>query len=175
MLLLFNTISTFSDDTTVLYKKYHKLLISIISKKLNSQEDIEDCLQDTFVYFLQNQNKINNSNNKEVKNYLATIANGLAINRYKKNSREIALEADDLEYQINDNEKNKTFTDVSVMELSILIDKLDDEDKNIIYLTYIYGYNSNEIASLYNVKASYIRKHLQRARENLRRELNKND
>ena len=83
MLLLFNTVSTFSDDTTVLYKKYHKLLISIISKKLSSQEDIEDCLQDTFVYFLQNQNKINNSNNKEVKNYLATIANGFAIKRYK--------------------------------------------------------------------------------------------
>lgn len=158
-----------------LYTKHERLLKSVISKHLTNQEDIEDCLQDTFVYFLQNKHKVKHSTPKETKNYLATIANGLAINKYKKNCKEVLVD----EYEMyEENEfamcNDAVFNKVSVNELFMLIEKLDERDKNYIYLTYIYGYTSSEIAELYEVKSSFVRKRLERAKTYLRGELSKN-
>ena len=158
-----------------LYTKYERLLKSVISKHLTNQEDVEDCLQDTFVYFLQNKHKVKYSTPKKTKNYLATIANGLAINKYKKNCKEVLVD----EYEMyEENEfamcNDAVFNKVSVNEPFMLIEKLDERDKNYIYLTYIYGYTSSEIAELYEVKSSFVRKRLERAKTYLRGELSKN-
>lgn len=158
--------SDFTLQTEYLYEKYSKLLISIISKRIHNQEDIEDCLQDTFVSFLMNKDKIKYSTPKQVRNYLATIANGMAINKFKKSNNEMLM--DDCNEVV---ECSFDFNAISVRELSMLIDGLDEEDKNYIYLTYIYGYTSIEIAEMYQIKSSYVRKHIQRAKEQLRREL----
>ena len=175
MLITISTENNQNIQIERLYTKYERLLKSVISKHLTHQEDIEDCLQDTFVYFLQNKRKVKYSTPKETKNYLATIANGLAINKYKKNCKEVLVD----EYEMyEENEfamcNDAVFNKVSVSELFMLIEKLDERDKNYIYLTYIYGYTSSEIAELYEVKSSFVRKRLERAKTYLRGELSKN-
>lgn len=175
MLITISTENNQNIQIERLYMKHERLLKSVISKHLTNQEDIEDCLQDTFVYFLQNKRKVKYSTPKETKNYLATIANGLAINKYKKNCKEVLVD----EYEMyEENEfamcNDTVFNKVSVSELFMLIEKLDERDKNYIYLTYIYGYTSSEIAELYEVKSSFVRKRLERAKTYLRGELSKN-
>lgn len=175
MLITISTESNQSIQIERLYMKHERLLKSVISKHLTNQEDIEDCLQDTFVYFLQNKHKIKYSTPKETKNYLATIANGLAINKYKKNCKEVLVD----EYEIYEGNEfamcsDTVFDKASVSELFMLIEKLDERDKNYIYLTYIYGYTSGEIAELCEVKSSFVRKRLERAKSYLRGELSKN-
>lgn len=175
MLITISTENNQNIQIERLYMKHERLLKSVISKHLTNQEDIEDCLQDTFVYFLQNKHKVKYSTSKETKNYLATIANGLAINKYKKNCKEVLVD----EYEMyEENEfamcNDAVFNKVSVSELFMLIEKLDERDKNYIYLTYIYGYTSSEIAELYEVKSSFVRKRLERAKSYLRGELSKN-
>lgn len=164
-----------SNKVEWLYKKYERLLISIISKHLDNQEDIEDCLQDVFVYFLQHKEKIKHSTHNQVKNYLATIANGMAINKYKRNMREIVVDDCENINDFNEYSSNDIFNSISTSELASIIDKLNEKDKNFIYLTYIYGYNSEEISQMYGIKSSYVRKHLQRAKEFLRGELNEKE
>lgn len=175
MLITTSTENDQSIQIERLYMKHERLLKSVISKHLTNQEDIEDCLQDTFVYFLQNKHKIKHSTPKEIKNYLATIANGLAINKYKKSCKEVLVD----EYEMYEGNELAMYSDAvfnkaSTNELFMLIEELDERDKNYIYLTYIYGYTSAEIAELYEVKSSFVRKRLERARTYLREELSKN-
>lgn len=54
-------------------------------------------------------------------------------------------------------------------------DVLDEESKVFFYLKYIYNYKSREIAEIYNVKDSYVRKKLQYAREKLKKNLRKGE
>lgn len=175
MLITISTENNQNIQIERLYMKHERLLKSVISKHLTNQEDIEDCLQDTFVYFLQNKHKVKHSTPKETKNYLATIANGLAINKYKKNCKEVLVDKYEM-YEENEFAmcNDAVFNKVSVSELFMLIEKLDERDKNYIYLTYIYGYTSSEIAELYEVKSSFVRKRLERAKSYLRGELSKN-
>ena len=42
-----------------------------------------------------------------------------------------------------------------------------------MYLKYIYGYKSAEIAEMYRVKDAYVRKKIQRAKEKLRKYFDK--
>lgn len=164
-----------SNKVEWLYKKYERLLISIISKHLDNQEDIEDCLQDVFVYFLQHKEKVKYSTHNQIKNYLATIANGMAINKYKRNMREIIVDDCENINDFNEYSSDDMLNSISTSELVSIIDKLDEKDKNFIYLTYIYGYSSEEISRMYGIKSSYVRKHLQRAKEFLRGELHEKE
>lgn len=48
------------------------------------------------------------------------------------------------------------------------IEKLNDSDKDILYLHYIYGYELNEISDLLEVSKNAVYKRLQRAKQNLK-------
>ena len=64
------------------------------------------------------------------------------------------------------------YEDYEKAELLTAFDNILDEESRIyFYLKYIYGYKSSEIAEIYKVKDSYIRKKLQYAKEKLRKHL----
>lgn len=50
------------------------------------------------------------------------------------------------------------FDAYSEIEFKAVIDTLSDEYRNLIYLTYMFGYKSKEIAGIYGLTASNIRK-----------------
>lgn len=155
-----------TDDFEYLYKKYSRLLKCIVSKVIFNKDDIEDCLQETFLYVIDHKEKLNNIQEDKIKNYLATICHGFAVNKYRKNQKEIVYDFDSETNEIIPIKENS-----DINELSLIIDNLSDKDRNFFYLTYIYGYTSEEIASLYGIKSSYVRKRLQISRDYLRREL----
>ena len=64
------------------------------------------------------------------------------------------------------------YEDFEKTELLTAFDNvLDEESKIYFYLKYIYKYKSSEIAQIYKVKDSYVRKKLQYAKEKLRKHL----
>lgn len=159
------------DKFTSLYKKNFKLLYSIAKKHLSSKEDIEDCIQETFAYVVNNFHKIEHSSAKESRNYLATLVNGFAINKYKKESKYSAVSDIEVEHISQTTSTSFLLNNYSEKEISHVIDMLNETDKTYFYLTYIYGYSSKEIASMFNVKDSYVRKRLQLSKQFLRKEL----
>lgn len=155
------------DSFLELYDTYKDLLYWIALKKTNSIEDAEECVQETFFYVAKHFDKIGEIKSKRTKCYLSTIVTGFAIDIYNDFQKSEFISNDDNE--LRDIEYFENFEKV---ELTAAFDDiLDEESKIFFYLKYIYNYKSSEIAEIYNVKDSLVRKKLQYAREKLKQYL----
>lgn len=155
------------DGFLELYDTYKDLLYWIALKKTNSIEDAEECVQETFFYVAKHFDKIGEIKSKRTKCYLSTIVTGFAIDIYNDFQKSELISNDDNE--LRDIEYFENFEKV---ELTAAFDDiLDEESKIFFYLKYIYNYKSSEIAEIYNVKDSLVRKKLQYAREKLKQYL----
>ncbi len=149
-----------------LYNEYKDLLYWIALKRTNCNEDAEECVQETFFYIAMHFEKINDVNSKKTKIYLSTIVTGFAINIYNHSNRTDIIEID------NETTDLKYFENFQKIELlSVLNKALDEESRVFFYLKYLYNYKSKEIAEVYKVKDSYVRKKLEYARRKLRKQL----
>lgn len=149
-----------------LYKQYKNLLFWIARSKTSSDEDAEDCVQKTFAYVAKHFDKIDCIESNRTKCYLATIVEGFAIDIYNKVQKESDINfSSSLSTDNNFGEYNK------IELLSVFEKTLNEEDKVYFYLKYIYGYSSSEIAEIYDVKDTYVRKRLQYSKEKMRKAL----
>lgn len=174
MLVFLNLLDTADEKAKFvqLYNSYKDLLYWIARKKVKNAQDAEDCVQETFLYIAKNMHKIADIDSKRTKAYLSTIVMGFAIDIYKKSMKNdfisIACETE----LYNEADELQCFDEYGKIELLTVFDEvLDEESKVLLYLKYIYGYKSSEIAELYNVKDSYIRKRLQYSREKIKKAL----
>lgn len=168
-MMFFNLLDTQEekDGFLELYDTYKDLLYWIALKKTNSIEDAEECVQETFFYVAKHFDKIGEIKSKRTKCYLSTIVTGFAIDIYNDFQKSELISNDDNE--LRDIEYLENFEKV---ELTVAFDDiLDEESKIFFYLKYIYNYKSSEIAEIYNVKDSLVRKKLQYAREKLKQYL----
>lgn len=169
IMMFFNLLDTQEekDSFLELYDTYKDLLYWIALKKTNSIEDAEECVQETFFYVAKHFDKIGEIKSKRTKCYLSTIVTGFAIDIYNDFQKSELISNDDNE--LRDIEYFENFEKV---ELTAAFDDiLDEESKIFFYLKYIYNYKSSEIAEIYNVKDSLVRKKLQYAREKLKQYL----
>lgn len=149
-----------------LYRQYKNLLFWIARSKTNSDEDAEDCVQETFAYVAKHFDKIDCIESRRTKCYLATIVEGFAIDIYNKVQKESDI------YFSSSLSTDNNFGEYNKIELLSVFEKtLNEEDKVYFYLKYIYGYSSSEIAEIYDVKDTYIRKRLQYSKEKMRKAL----
>lgn len=153
-----------------LYYTYKDLLYWIALKKTNCTEDAEECVQETFFYAAKHFEKIGDIKSKSTKCYLSTIVTGFAVDIFNSSKKEAEISVGYGDFEI------KYFDDFKKAELlAVFDDVLDEESKVFFYLKYIYNYKSREIAEIYNVKDSYVRKKLQYAREKLKKNLRKGE
>ena len=152
---------------TELYNTYKDLLYWIALRKTNSVEDSEECVQETFFYVAKHFEKISDVKSKRTKGYLSAIVTGFAIDIYNNSKKVNTVSLDD-----GDSADIQYCENFEKTELLTAFDNiLDEESKIYFYLKYIYKYKSSEIAEIYKVKDSYVRKRLQYAKEKLRKYL----
>jgi RNA polymerase sigma-70 factor (ECF subfamily) len=152
-----------------LYNKYLGLMYSVARSKLKNQEDVEDVIQDALFYIAKNFNKVDDVNSNSTKNFVAVITEGFAINKFKSEVRHQNYKYDvSMPENLSD---SNDFDEFDVTELKLVIDTLSDESRNILYLTYVFGYKSKEIAQMYDMTDSNVRKKIQFAKEEIRRQL----
>ena len=133
------------------YNKYHDLVMFICLKRLNNPQMAEDTCHDVFVNIINNIEKIKNVDEREIKGYVYTIANGLAINKYNKEISRKHEELDNLEkVQVLD----VSFDLYNVMELKVAIGELSDEEKTYLRLKYKYGLTLKEIGKIFDESES---------------------
>ena len=123
-------------------------------------------MQETFLYIAKHFDKIGEINSKKTIIYLSTIVTGFAIDIYNNSQKAKFIEIE------NDNETAdlKYYESFGKIELlAIVDDALDEENRVFFHLKYLYNYKSKEIAEIYNVKDSYVRKRLEYARNKLRK------
>lgn len=155
----------------LLYDKYRNLVMWLSMQRLNNTTLAEEAVQDTFMYLAENFNKVGDIDSEATKNYVATIANGFAINKYHKENKSAFVLYDDTCSAVNESD----FDDYSVVELKDAMNVLGDEDKNCFYLKYVYGCSSREIAKMYGISPELVRKRLQLAKQKIRNYLTESE
>ncbi|MBQ3947567.1 MAG: sigma-70 family RNA polymerase sigma factor [Ruminococcus sp.] len=158
-----------------IFDEYFNYAYTIVFNRLRSvagTEDVEECVSDVFAEVFFNYSE-DDKGDKDMKGYIATIAQRRAIDRFRsisvKNGRSVSLEGDVLtelkaEEDIVENSEKK---DVQ-LTLIQLIKELGEPDSTIILHKYYYDRSSGEIAKLLNMKATNVRMRCKRALEKLR-------
>lgn len=176
MLDMFLTLLDTQEDKekfAYLYDTYKNLMYWIAIKKTNCIEDAEECVQDTFFYAAKHFDRIGEVDSKRTKCYLSTIVSGFAIDIYNKSINESTAE---FNQEIEKDSDGDAFNEFDSVEISVMIDKiLCEQDKIFLYLKYVYGYKSVEIADIYGVNDTYVRKRIQRAKKKLKDSLSQSN
>lgn len=152
---------------TELYNEYKNLLYWIALKRTNNIEDAEECVQETFFYVAKHFDKIGEVKSKRTKGYLSTIVTGFAIDSFNDSIKANIEPLED--YSLTDDEAFDRFDEIEL--ISVFDNVLDEQSKVFLYLKYVYKYKSSEIAEIYSVKDTFVRKKIQYAKEKVRKTL----
>lgn len=151
---------------TEMYNKYYKRVYHISNKHLQNHALAEEATQETFLYIAKNFDSFK-KDNSNLKGYISTVARGKAISYFRK-------EKDYLLADFEDNIDNIPEIDDAIfdiydqMTVRDAIEKLPEASANILQLKYVYGLESLEIAKLYNISNSAVRKRVERAKKLLK-------
>lgn len=155
-----------------LCNRYRGLMARVAGEKLSSQEDIEDVLQETFLYIAKNFNKIGEIGSEKTKCYVCVVTEGFAIKKYHAEQKHLYHSYD---YVNIDNIVDDDLRFESYSDLIMTLNKLKDEQRNILFLTYAFGYTSKEVANIYGISADNVRKRIQFAKAEARKLLKGDD
>lgn len=126
-----------------IYSKYYRLVVFIIKKYLNNEEDIKDLAQIVFMKLYQSLNKIKDYN--VLSSYISMIARNETINYVKKNKKYTQLE-----------HENQIFEEHNIIFIPEFNSILKKEEINIITLKIYYEYTFKEIGELLNLPSDTV-------------------
>ncbi|GAA0181714.1 sigma-70 family RNA polymerase sigma factor [Clostridium sediminicola] len=151
--------------------KYGGLVKGIAIKILhNRQEDIEECIADTFIVLWKNINKID-FDRGSLKGYIACVARSTTINRYNKLAREKIdyFEDENMEAKENIEEYLALKSDVEVLQN--IINDMGEPDKEIFTRRFFLFEKVKDIASYLCLTPKTVENRIYRGRKRLRKEM----
>ncbi len=172
MLLFFDLIDSEEQQEKfiLLYEKYINLVNYIALQEPNRNYSLaEECVQETFFYIAKNFNKFNDVESKSTKELICIIAQAFSIKSFCSENQFENISIG--EYAEQNVKLPYGFDNFEILDLKLDIDKLSDDYKNLIYLKYLFGIKSREIAEIYSISDSAVRKRLQFARKKIRNSL----
>lgn len=149
-------------------EKYNNYIYTILKNAITNQEDIEEILSDVFTVLWKNYFKLDKNIN--IRAYLIGIAKNLIKKKYRNYMRdteniddmENAIGTDiNIEELIEENEKSKI--------ISILIDNMKTQEKQIFTMFYYKGNKVKEIAKLLNITETKVKVTLHRLRKQVKK------
>lgn len=135
------------------FNKYNKLLYKYSFEILKNHSDVEDALQITYLKIYNNLHKISIEEEKKSINFMITIVINTSktlIMKNKNNDYHLDINPD-LAYDSDDFDKN-----FDINDMKIAIFQLDNDDRNILLLKYIYGYSLKELADIFDTTEQNI-------------------
>lgn len=154
-----------------LNEKYGQLLYSVLQNILLDREDIQECLNDTY---LGVWNSIPPNYPEFLSAYICKIAKNIAFKRYKKET----AQKRNKEFQCTLDEIGEVFVHseveqmLEVKELGQYINQflktLNSSDKTLFVNRYWFSYSNKQLASMYHMKESSVAVRLLRIREKLK-------
>ena len=139
-----------------LYDKYKNLLIFIASGYLANDLDIDDAVEEAFINFFSNADKVNSN----IKAYLTKTTKNICLNMLKKNKRLVYVEDKSLDY-VNDSNLNLNNQDLKDL-ISDMEKHLSQEEIKIILMHLLEDITFNNLAIRLNsnertIKTKYYR------------------
>lgn len=157
--------------------KYRKYLFTVAYNILYSNEDCEECLDDTYV---STWNSIPPQRPLNLKAFLTTIARRIAINRYNENTTQkripsnLTFALDELEYMLSGEEIGDEFDAKHLGEvLSEYLKTLSKRQRYIFMSRYYMAEPIDKIASDLSLSKSSINKEIASIKQGLKNTLEK--
>lgn len=154
---------------TILYNNYSSALYGVLNKIIQSNDDANDLLQDTFLKIWKNIGNYDASKGS-IFTWMMNIARNLAIDKvrsvdFRDSSQNVSME-DKVLYQI-DNEY-QTAQEIDGIGLQKVVEKLKPEYKQLIDLVYYQGYTQAEVAEEYGIPLGTVKTRIKAAVNTLR-------
>ena len=163
---------------TAVADKYTAYCRTVADHILQSPEDTEECLNDTW---LRAWNAMPPQRPRNLKLFLARIARNLALDRYsarraeKRGGGEVELVLDELAECLPDHTDVESAYEGKELEQCIrtFVRSLPEREGNVFVRRYFYAESAAEIGKRYGLKDNHIMVILSRTRAKLRRQLKK--
>ena len=149
----------------LLVEQYSPLIHSVCADKLQSPEDIQECVNDTFAEFFLNFERYDNSKSS-LKNYLCTIARHKSIDRFRKNYRKSKLE-DALIQKHKENSVTKMNQNRDLERLDEAMKELSPVDQQILKMHYYDDLSYKEISEELQMNYETVKKRGLRGKKKL--------
>ncbi len=138
---------------------YNKLLwvvVGNILENVGSSEDIEDCISDVYIKLLENPNIYDNRKGS-LKSFLVRVGKNLAIDKYRKLSRNnVTTICEYSDVDNDDDPKESILTKESRQEIIEALNNIKEPDKEIIIRRYFYNEKVKVISEKMNLPSKKI-------------------
>lgn len=150
------------DELRRVMERYGTALYRLCRTMLGRDMDAEDAMAETLIRYYQKAPQF--STPSQEKAWLFTVAANLCRDMLRKRKRLMSLEALELP---------ETVTETRDREILEALARLPERYRTVIHLTYVEGYKSHEIASMLGISSQAVRKRLQKGRNLLKLEYEK--
>ncbi len=150
------------EEVTELVNKYGSLIFRISYCILCNVQDAEDAVQETFLKYLTKSPEFNDEEHRKA--WLIKVSANISKNMLMFRLRRETVNIDDIE---NIGIAQDDY------EIFGLIMNLPSKYKVVMTLYYVEGYKSREIAEIIDINEDTVRKRLQKGRELLKKEFEK--
>lgn len=151
-----------SDSLSTLYRDHHGWLAGWLRRKLGNGHDAADLAHDTFLRIIAARNA---AAIEEPRKYLATIAKGLVVDRFRRQSIEAAwletLAARPEPLAISP--KTRALILETLLAIDRMLDELGPRAREIFLLAQFEGLTYAAIGERLGVSVTTVKKHLARA------------
>lgn len=137
-----------------IYNRHVSMVYKICFVYMKNAHDAEDCVQDTFIRCLERSPEFENEEHEKA--WLIRVASNICKNMLKKPYRH--------NQDIDEAPEIAAISDTEQRELVEEVMALPDKYRDVIYLFYFEGYQSAEIAEMFNTTDATIRTRLRRGR-----------
>lgn len=162
MLIYFQVIETDDDKSKfeAIYKAYYGLMYHVAYDKLHHPQDAEDVVHYVFVKIAENI-KIIEPVSPKTRQLVVTMVYNRVIDLYRVRSKHTVI-------PFNEELQNHVTLEAEGEDiLTKCILKLPDQQRMVIWLKYIHGYNLHEISKLLGISLRWAQKIDQRAKKKL--------
>lgn len=150
--------------------KYENLVKSQVVRYTNSEEELEDLVQDIFIQVFESLSKYRGESS------LSSWIYKIASNKIKMKFRKKTISASDFSEELNIGSKNSS-PEVQIIEsefkskISHFISKLPKSYSDVLKMYYFENMSYNEISEKLNIKLNTLKSNLLRAKEILKRSI----
>lgn len=146
-----------------LYEIYSKDMFRFAYYYTGSSASAEDCVSEAVLIAFRKIGELKNVSS--FKSWLFRILRNCCAASYRKSSKEILREENFSGVHSFENEQNEKIS------LKNALQKLPDDERELIILHYCIGYTSKEISRMLTMNENTVRSKISRSTEKLRREL----
>ena len=148
------------DTAEQVFQKYADTLFRFCFTLMGNQADAEDAVSETMVRYITRAPTFDSEQYRKA--WLLRVASNICRDMHRFHMRHTCISLEDAYDLCADEQQTDILEDIM---------RLPKKLKTVIYLYYIEGYNSDEIADMLGISAAAVRKRLQYGRKQLKLEL----